>query len=366
MKKLAENINKIEFSGIRQAFSSAQKIKNPIDLSIGQPDFDVPEKIKKAAIQSIKERFNHYTPTGGINELKEKIVNKLAVKNNIKVNADQILITPGTTAGIFLSFFVLLNPGDEVILLEPYFVVYKQLANFLGAKVKSVSTFPDFQPKVNAIKKAITKKTKLIILNSPNNPTGAVYKKKDIREIVKVASKNKIFIISDEVYEDFIYEGKNFSPASIYKNTITLNGFSKSFSMTGWRIGYVVASPKIILEMTKLQQFTFVCAPSFAQKAALTALDYDNKKEISQYKRKRNILYNGLKKYYPATKPEGAFYMFLKVPSDEREFVKKLLKKKIIVVPGSVFSKRKNYIRISFATKNRILRAAVKIFQKLK
>ena len=361
MKKTAKRIDEIELSGIRKAFLMAQKIKDPIDLSIGQPDFDVPSVIKEKAIESIRSGFNHYTPTAGIPELRGKIKNKLAKKNKIRVRPEQVLVTSGTTGGIFLSFFTLIDPGDEVIILDPYFVAYKELAKLCGAKIKIVSTYPDFQPNISLIKKAVGKKTKLIVLNSPNNPTGAVYKEKTIKEIVKIAKENDIFILSDEVYEDFIYEGKHFSPQSIYKNTITLNGFSKSGSMTGWRIGYASGPKEVIDKMAKLQQLSFVCAPSFAQKAALTALEYDNGKEIENYRKKRDVIFNGLKDHYPIVKPEGAFYIFIKVPYGDERFVKKLLQKRLIAVPGSAFSGNRGYIRISYATSDESIKKAVSI-----
>ncbi len=365
MEKIAERTKQINVSGIREAFKLADQIKGPIDLSIGQPDFDVPALVKKEAIKNIKSGFNHYTMTAGILKLRKKIAEKLAKRNSIKVSSDEVIVTSGTSGGIYLSYLTLLNPGDEVIIFEPYFASFKELAVLVGAKPKFVSTFPDFQPKIDLLKKSISSKTKIIVLNSPNNPTGAVYPEKTIREIVKIAQENGIYILSDEVYEDFIYEGKHFSPASIYNKVITLNGFSKSASMTGWRIGYATGPQEIIAQMAKLQQFTYVCAPSFAQKAAIKAIDLDNSNNIKAYKIKRNIIYNGLKDQYNIVKPQGAFYAFVKTPISEDKFFKKLIKNKVIVVPGSAFSKSKEYLRISFANSNENLKKAVQIFNKL-
>lgn len=363
MEKIAERTKKIEVSGIREAFKLASKIKDPIDLSIGQPDFDVPALVKKEAIKNIKSGFNHYTMTTGIFKLRRKIAEKLVKRNSIKVSPDEIIVTSGTSGGIYLSYLTLLNPGDEIIIFEPYFVSYKELAVLVGAKPKFVSTFPDFQPKIDLLKKTISSKTKIIVLNSPNNPTGAVYPEKTIREIVKIAQENGIYILSDEVYEDFIFEGKHFSPGSIYNKIITLNGFSKSASMTGWRIGYAAGPKEIIDTMAKLQQFTYVCAPSFAQKAAIKAIDFDNSNKIKAYKIKRDIIYNGLKDQYDIVKTQGAFYAFVKIPKKEEEFIKKLIKHKVIVVPGSVFSQKPDYIRISFSNSKEKLRQAIKIFR---
>lgn len=365
MKKLAKRVNKIEFSGIRRAFSLAQKIKNPLDLTMGQPDFDVPEIIKKSAIKAIKSGFNKYTITNGIPELRKAIAKKLMKKNNIQAGLDNILVTSGTSGAILLVFLTLIEPGDEVILFDPYFVTYKMMADLFGAKLKIVDTYPTFQPDLKKLKEAITHKTKLIILNSPNNPTGVVYAPTLIKGIVDLAKRYKIYILSDEIYEDFIYEGVHFSPGSIYQNTITINGFSKSYSMSGWRIGYVVGPAPLIKQMIKLQQFIFVCAPSFAQKAAIKALNYNNKIQIKKYQTKRDIIYNGLKKYFKITKPHGAFYLFLKTPYNEARFIQDLLKNKVVVVPGNVFSQRNGYIRLSYANPNIILQKAIRVFIKL-
>lgn len=365
MKEISIRSERIDASIIQKAFESKERIKNLIDLTIGQPDFDVPKTVKEIAINNIRSGFNGYTSVNGIKGLRDKISRKLNIKNGINVNPEQILVTSGTTGGIFLTFMTLLNYGDEVIIMEPYFSAYIELAKLCGAKVRRISTFPNYQPNINRIEKAISLKTKIIILNSPNNPTGAVYSAKTIKNIIKIARQNNIYILSDEVYEDYIYKGKHFSPGSIYKRTITINGFSKSAGMTGWRIGYATGPKKIINIMAKLQQFIYVCAPSFAQKAAITAINTDNRKTIKEYKIKRDIIYCGLKDYYQIMEPHGSFYIFLKTPFDEDKFVQKLLENKIAVMPGKAFCGKNGYIRISYATNNSDLKEAVKILTKL-
>jgi len=364
-KKLAERLNDIDFSRIRKAFSLAYEIKNPLDLSIGQPDFDVPQVVKNFATKAIDLGFNKYTVTNGIFELRKAISKKLAEENNLYTSPNEIIVTSGTSAAIFLTFLVLIKPKDEVILFDPYFVTFKIMADFFNANLRIIDTYPTFQPDLQKLERAITPKTKLIIINSPNNPTGIVYKTSLIKGIVDIAKRNNAYILSDEIYEDFIYEGTHFSPGSIYRNTITINGFSKSCSMSGWRIGYVVAPKEIIKEMIKWQQFIFVCAPSIAQKAAIEALKYNNENQIKRYKVKRDIIYNGLKDYFDIRKPHGAFYIFVKCPYDQNKFIQDLLKEKVVVVPGDVFSQRKGYVRISFANSNIVLKKAVSIFRKL-
>ncbi|MBM2821092.1 MAG: aspC [Candidatus Berkelbacteria bacterium] len=184
--------------------------------------------------------FEKLKKAGAVLRDEENLIDIYFCSNSITsfsgVEMDEVIITSGTSGGIYLALLTLIDPGDEIIIFDPYFVSYKELAMLVGAKVEYIDTYPDFQPNIKELKKAITPQTKLIIINSPNNPTGAVYSEKVIREIVKIARKNNIFILSDEVYEKFIYKGKHFSPASIYNNVITLNGFSKSASMTGWRV----------------------------------------------------------------------------------------------------------------------------------
>lgn len=361
MKKLATRTEAIDFSLIRAVFAAAAIIKDPLDLSIGQPDFDVPNVVKKAATAAVEANQNGYTPTAGILELRQALVQKLRTKNQIKTTVDQVMVTAGTSGGIFLALSALLNPNDEVIIFDPYFVIYKQLVEFLGAKPVLVNTAPDWQPKIEAVKRAITASTKLIIVNSPNNPTGAVYSEKLLRELVKVARQYDLFMLSDEVYEDFIYEGQHFSPGSIYEQTITVNGFSKAMAMTGWRVGYAHGPQPVIDQMIKLQQYTYVCAPSAFQRAALAALSFDNQPIIADFKQKRDLMYDGLKDKYPIIKPAGAFYLYLKTPADELTFCRQLLEKKIIVVPGSAFSGQKGFFRISYANDNLVLQQAIKL-----
>lgn len=359
MQEIAKRLNNFDASEIREVLALSSGIKDSLDLSIGQPDFDVPEIIKASAIKSIKNNHNGYTPTAGLLKLRKAIKQKLLKKNKIDVSVDEILVTAGTTGAIFLTFLTLLNTNDEVIILDPYFIAYKEIVNLIGAKPRIVSTLPNFQPDLVAIEKAINFQTKIIVLNSPNNPTGVVYEKSLIEKIVKLAKKYDLFILSDEVYEDFVYEGEHFSPGSLYKKTITLNGFSKSCAVTGWRIGYAVGPEEIINQMAKLQQFTFVCAPSFAQEAVIEALNYDNSRYIRNYKRKRDIVFDGLKDKFDLVKPDGAFYAFLKTPYLEEKFIKDLLDEKVIVVPGKAFSQKKDFVRISFANRDDILEKAV-------
>lgn len=391
--KFSKGIKKLESSGIRKVFDLAQKIKNPVNLSIGEPDFKIPPSVKNELIKAIKNDKNKYTLTAGLPELREAVVLKLKKENKIKASLDNVIITSGTSGAMHLLFQVLLNSGDEVIVLDPYFVIHKYIPETFGAKVVLVSSYPDFSLPVSKIEKAITPKTKMVIINSPNNPTGKVYSEEEIKDLVDVLKKKNILLVSDEIYEKFVYpvrsrlprggrsslrcniggaasngvyDGKHFSPASIYKNTITLNGFSKSHALTGLRIGYAVGPGDIISEMAKLQQYTYVCAPSISQYAAIRALKTDTSPAIKEYEKKRDLIYQGLKKNFQVQKPEGAFYIFPKARNlSGDELVKRAVEKGLLIVPGSVFSSKNSHFRLSFASSLTNLKKGVRILNEV-
>jgi len=363
----AKRTQKIVQSEIRRIFSTADKNENTANLSIGQPDFDVPDKIKETAINSIKKGFNQYAPTEGLFELRQKIAKKLRDKNQIDAESEQILVTSGVSGGIFLAFLALVENGDEIIILDPYFLLYKHLTHLFGGVPVFIDTYPHFQPDLKQISRSISSKTKLIIINTPNNPTGTVYSEKMLTEIAEIAQKHNLLILSDEIYEDFIYEGKHFSIGSIYDKTLTLNGFSKSCAMTGWRIGYACGPRHIIEEMIKLQQFSFVCAPSFAQKSAVKALEFDNSCFVHQYQKNRDLLCKGLEKHLRFQKPSGSFYLFPESPNrDSARFVKRLANMGIVTVSGNVFSEKNTHFRISYAVPEKTLLRVIETIRSMK
>jgi aspartate aminotransferase/aminotransferase len=364
---IADRMKKIDSSGIRKVFDLAAQIEDPINLSIGQPDFDVPDEIKEVAIQAIRDGFNRYTLTAGIPELREKIKHQL--KEDKKRDFEEVMITSGVSGGLLLALLVLLNPGEEIIIPDPYFVMYKHLVNLLGGVPKYLDTYPDFALDPQKLEKLITSKTKILILNSPSNPTGKVYSRQELEPVLEVARKHNLIVISDEIYDQFTYDEPFFSPAEIYENLLLLGGFSKTFAMTGWRVGYAAGPREIVQEMIKLQQYTFVCAPSFAQKATLKALDLDISGYIGAYRKKRDIVYNGLKETFKLIKPGGAFYAFPQLPetmkTDVAQFVEKAIQEKVLIIPGNVFSEKNTGFRISFAAKDEDLERGVAILNDL-
>ncbi|MBN2180803.1 MAG: aminotransferase class I/II-fold pyridoxal phosphate-dependent enzyme [Sedimentisphaerales bacterium] len=365
---IAERANKIDASGIRKVFALAASLKNPVNFSIGQPDFDVPEKLKEEAINAIRAGYNKYSQTAGDNLLLEKIAGQ--VQNEFGWENPSILVASGVSGGLLLTFLALINPDDEVIIPDPYFVIYKHIINMLGGKCVFIDSYPDFNLPVDKIARAITDRTKMIILNSPCNPTGVVYSRQEIESLAKIAAEKDIVVLCDEIYEKFCYDGDCPSIAGFYEKTLLLRGFSKAYAMTGWRLAYVAAHESlknIIEQMTKIQQYTFVCAPSPFQKAAIAALDYDVSEYVGSYRHKRDLLYNGLKDKFELIKPGGAFYAFIKAPdgTTATEFVEKAIANNVLVIPGNVFSEKDTHFRISYATSDEEIRRGTDILRSL-
>lgn len=348
MNYLAERMNAIDASGIRKVFALAAKMKNPINLSIGQPDYDVDQICKDVACRSIQDGFNSYTQTWGIEELREGVSAYYQRKFGVPLN--NVMITGGVSGGLFLGLMATVNPGDEVICADPYFVMYKHLVTLLGGVSVQVDTYPDFKLTAERVEKAVTPRTKAIIVNSPANPTGVVLNAAEMQSLADVARKYNLLVISDEIYESLQYDDPPATMAGRYENTLVLNGFSKNMAMTGWRLGYAAGPESVIQAMNTLQQYSFVCAPSFAQKAAVPALMADMSEKVERYRHKRDLVYNGLKDAFPCVKSGGAFYIFPQAPDGDGDaFVKKAIENNVLIIPGSVFSERASCFRISFA-----------------
>jgi aspartate aminotransferase len=360
---ISDRAKLIDASGIRKVFSLAATLKDPINFSIGQPHYDVPEKLKQDAIRAIEAGFNKYTQTAGDEKLLEKITS--VVKSETGWQKPAVCATSGVSGGLLLAFMATINPGDEVIIPDPYFVMYKHLVNLLGGKPVFIDSYPDFDLPVEKIAQAITDKTKLIVLNSPCNPTGVIYSEQSLKELSDIAARNGIPVLSDQIYDVFSYDAPCPCIAKFYPDTILLKGFSKAYAMTGWRLGYIAVQDKLkelMEQMIKIQQYTFVCAPTPFQKAAIAALDYDVSKFVAEYKIKRDIIYNGLKRKFELNRPAGAFYAFVKAPAGgATKFVEKAIANNVLIIPGNVFSQKDTHFRISFATSNDKLRRGAEI-----
>jgi aspartate/methionine/tyrosine aminotransferase len=361
---ISDRVLNIKPSGVRRIFDLARQMKDPINLSIGEPDFDIPEPLKKEGIEWIKKGFNKYTPTQGIPELREKIGFHLKKKG---VQFEEVMVTAGVTGGLLLASLALINPGDEVVIPDPYFVMYEYQVLLMGGIPVFVDTYPDFRLREEEFVKKLSKKTKFIIINSPNNPTGAIYPEEDLRMVARIAREKDLLILSDDIYDNFVFDQPTcLCMGQIYEKTITFGGFSKGWAMTGWRLGYVAGPREILQEMITLQQYTFSSVSSFAQKGAVKALDYNVDYYIEQYKKKRDLIYEGLKNRYRVQKPGGAFYIFPEVPDGDGEaFVEKAIQKNLFVIPGSVFSKRNTHIRISFAASEEMLLKGIEVLNRI-
>jgi len=365
---VAKRADYIDASGIRKVFALASQLNDPINFSIGQPDFDVPEPLKEVAIRAILEGQNKYSQTAGDELLRQKITEQ--GQKEFGWDRPCTLVCSGVSGGLLLAFLVVVDAGDEVIIVDPYFVIYKHLVRMLGGKCIFVDSYPEFSLPVEKIAAAITEKTKMIVVNSPCNPTGVAYPAEQIEALAKVAAENDVLVLSDEIYERFCYDGPSVSVARFYEKVLVLRGFSKSYAMTGWRLGYVIAHEclhDVVEAMTKIQQYTFVCAPTPFQKAAVAAMDYDVTKLVEAYRNKRELVYEGLKDRFELVKPSGAFYAFVKVPGGgtATEFVEKAIEHNVLIIPGKVFSEKDTHFRISYATSDEKLKRGIEILREL-
>lgn len=362
---LAKKMSLIDSSGIRKVFNLASRMKDPVNLSIGQPDFDAPEELKESAIRAIRQGKNKYTLTQGLPELNEKLLGKYHEHYPAR-KPESIMITSGVSGAILLAFMALIDPGDEVLIPDPYFVMYKHLVNLLGGVPVTYDIYPDFRITEKALNRALSKKSKIIILNSPNNPTGMVHTPEEIRLVVDFAREKGLFLISDEIYDTYVYNDQFTSVLDFTDEALVLNGFSKNFSATGWRMGFAMGPSRLIQEMIKLQQYTFVCAPSPFQYAVLENLNFDFTKVRQDYKTKRDTLYNMLKDRFRVVKPEGAFYMFPEAPGGSASaFVEKAIEKQLLIIPGNVFSEKDTHFRVSFAAPSETLKKGGEILLSL-
>jgi aspartate aminotransferase/aminotransferase len=361
---IADRMKLIDASGIRKVFDLAAKLKDPLNLSIGQPDYDVPESVKEAAIAAIRAGNNKYTQTQGIGELRDRIAADLAAQ--FKVAKPNVLITSGTSGGLLLALMVTVNPGDEVLIGDPYFVMYKHLVNLLGGKPVFVDTYPDFRLTAERVRSRITPRTKILMLNSPCNPSGAVLTGSEIDSLLAVAREHKLLVLSDEIYDAFCYDTPYESAFGRYENVVLLKGFSKTWAMTGWRLGYATGPAEIMQAMTMLQQYSFVCAPSMVQCAGLTAIDTDMSEAVADFRERRDLIYNALKNDFEVSRPGGAFYIFPKAPGGRaQEFVAKAIERSVLIIPGNVFSERDTHFRISYAASRDTIRRGAEILCQL-
>ncbi|MFN5321810.1 MAG: pyridoxal phosphate-dependent aminotransferase [Planctomycetota bacterium] len=361
---IAERSAKFDSSGIRRMFQLARQVKDPVNLSIGQPDFPVPAAVKRAMIEAIEADRNGYTLTEGIPPLRDKL--QAEIDRQFGQADRKVMVCSGTSGGLTLASLGLVNPGEEVIYFDPYFVMYPGAVALAGGKPVPISTYPDFRLPIEKVAAAITPRTKMILLNSPGNPTGVCYSREELRQIAELAAEHKLCLVSDEIYSRFSFDEPHCSPAEFNPQTVVVDGFSKPYAMTGLRSAYVHGPAEVIDALAQLQQLTFVNAPQPVQWGSIAAMDVDIQPLVNEYRRRRDFLLAELQRDYEIPHPGGAFYLFPKLPwGTGEEFFQAALAESLLVIPGTVFSERDSHFRISYAADERTLQRGVEILKRL-
>lgn len=347
--------------GFRRIYELSRNLKQPINLALGQPHFDVPEPIKEAAIAAIRQGHNSYAPTQGYVPLLDRM--RADVRQRFGDPERDVIVTGGTMAALNLALLASLNSGDEVILFDPCFMAYGPMVRLFGGVPVMVDTYPDFQIDPDKLKAALTPRTKAMILLTPGNPTGVVAEPERLQAVVQLAAARGILVLSDEIYSTFCYDAPFVSPAAFDPNVVVLSSFSKTHGMTGWRIGYAHGPKQFIDAMTKVQLVTYVCGPNFAQHAALSAWGFDMSPYLHDYRQKRDRFLKRLDpSLYQPTPAGGAFYFFIPAPwGTATDFVEKCIENNLMVLPGHIFSRHDTHFRVSYAAKDEVIDAGVDV-----
>lgn len=368
-------VQELKPSGIRKFFDLAANMEGVVSLGVGEPDFVTSWSVREAAISSLEEGYTSYTANAGLIELREEIANYMKKQFHVSYDPkDEIIVTVGASEGIDIAMRAILNPGEEVIVVEPCFVAYAPMVALAGGIPVTVQALPenDFKIKAEQIEALITPKTKAVLICSPNNPTGTLLGKEDLESIAEVVKKHDLVVISDEIYAELSYDEEYTSFAAIdglHERTILLNGFSKAFAMTGWRLGFVCAPKEISKAMLKIHQYALMCASTMAQYAGIEALRHgmqDVEEMVRSYRRRRNYIVKSFNEIgLDCHKPGGAFYAFpsiRKTGLSSQEFAEKLLmEEKVAVVPGDVFGESgEGHIRCSYASSMEQLQEAIR------
>lgn len=372
---ILDNVKNMPPSGIRKYFDIINEMEDVISLGVGEPDFVTPWNVREAGIYSLEQGHTHYSSNAGFIELRSEISKYLHRRFNLNYNPeDEIIVTVGGSEGIDIALRALVGPGDEVIVPEPSFVAYKGCTAFTGAiaKVLNLKAEDEFKLTPEALEKAITPRTKVVIIPFPNNPTGAIMTRDELAGIVEVLKDKNIIAISDEIYSELCYGEKHVSIASFPEmrdKTLVINGFSKSYAMTGWRLGYICGHPILIEAMKKIHQYALMCSPTTAQYAAIEALKSGDKsveEMCKEYNRRRRVLLDGFRKMgLECFEPLGAFYLFPSIKSTgitSDEFCEQLLiNEKVLVIPGNAFGDcGEGFIRVCYASSMEDIMEALK------
>lgn len=395
---ISTRVEGVEESGIRKVFEEARGVQDPINLCLGQPDFPVPSAIKQAAIDAIQHDQNGYSSNRGLDPLVAALADHLAwdlgwnVSKTPKPGPGQasVIVTSGTSGALVTAAMCLLDPGDEIIFADPYFVLYPPLAQMTGAKAVLCDTYPDFKLTAARVAPLITPRTKVVLLNSPGNPTGVVMSDKECRELAEVCRSRGVLLISDEIYDEFAFSESVTQPAAgdagvlrcpsparvvggqptgEQESMLVVRGFGKTYGVTGWRLGYCAGPSWLIDRMVKLQMHLYICAPTPFQMGAIQALRTPLGAFVADYQKRRDLVCETFRGLTDVPTPGGAFYAFVKVPERLRmtatQFKELAKSRRVLVVPSSAFGRRDTHFRISFAAPRATLEAGLKILADL-
>ncbi|MFP4588611.1 MAG: pyridoxal phosphate-dependent aminotransferase [Candidatus Acetothermia bacterium] len=374
---LTEKIQRLDPSATEEVDNEVHRlqgegVEDVLSLGVGEPCFDTPENIKAAAWQGLKGGKTKYEPTAGDYELRKAISNKLQVENDISAPPEEIIVTLGAKFAIFLTFQAVLEPGDKVMLLDPSWVTYEPAAKLAGAETVHVPTDRSngFQPDPDTVKRKLEPEVKLMVLNTPCNPTGAVFNPSTIQELAGIAEENGFLLLSDEPYEYLVFQGNHYSPGGDFDNVVTVNAFSKSYAMTGWRLGYLTAPPEILQGVKKIYQHSASCVNSFSQLGGIEALENEQSRRrveemVAGYKERRDLMLDLIEDseyLHNEFTPQGAFYCFPAYESDQpsMELAKEILTEThVATVPGSAFGETgEGHLRLSYATSKQTIEEA--------
>ncbi len=379
---ISERARGVDASGIRKVFELGAKLKDPVNLSIGQPDFPVPEAVKRAAIDAIERDQNGYTLSQGIPLLRERIgrdlVEDLGWPAGIGAGGAAgsdvgVMCTTGTSGALFLALMAVVSPGDEVVIPDPYFVAYPAMVKLLGGVPRLCDTYPDFRMNAARLEPLIGPRTKAVIIDSPGNPSGVVMSQRECDEIAELCRSRGVLLISDEIYDRFVFSESAVrvgnalrAPSACrnaarepWKDTLLVRGFGKTYGCTGWRLGFAAGPKRLIDEMTKLHQYTYVCAPAPLQWGGVATFDVDITGWVSRYEQRRNRVVERLSRVTDLVAPGGAFYAFVPIPKKigmtGQRFCEAAIEKSVLTIPGNVFSARDTHFRLSFAVREETL-----------
>lgn len=373
--RISDRVASIDASGIRRVLERGRLIPDAINLSIGQPDFAVPEAIKRGAVRAIESDLNGYSLTGGVEPLLERIVSWLGTDLGWScasvggTGETSVLVTSGTSGALLMAFLCLLNPGDEAIMPDPYFVVYPHLATLCDARAVLCDTWPDFRMTAERVEPLITDRTRLVLVNSPSNPVGTVLTRRECGDLLDLCRSRGVMLISDEIYDEFTFaehltdaacgDAGRARPPSPCRlpgsegHTLLIRGFGKTYGCTGWRLGYAAGPRELMLAMARLQQYTFVCPPTPLQHGVVASFDVDMTAHVETFRRRRDLVASVLGRVTEVVVPGGAFYAWVEVPErlgvDATGFVEWGLSRRVMVIPGGVFGRRDRHVRLSFA-----------------